>query len=137
MTREIRRAYYQKRKGNTSRSKPKTPYCGICSDLTKQRPIVNHLHAGDECYEVHYANGGIGYYHTDCMDNPKDPSQQMKIANIKSLDVDHWNGVEDFIKPLVDRKLADKQIIAEIERQFNCSHTTAWRRLREFNTQIP
>ena len=126
MTREIRRAYYLKRKGNTSRSKPKVPYCGGCSDLTKRRPIVNFIKPGEECYEVHFANGGVGYYHLDHV-----------ADTVKSLDVDKWIGIDEFIKTQVDKQFSDKQIMAEIARQFNCSHTTAWRRLRGFKTKLP
>jgi len=133
MTREIRRAFYQKRKGNTGRNKPKLPYCKICSDLTKQRRrVVNYLHAGDEVYEVHFANGGISYYHVDCMDRNSSIAQ-----TIKSLDVDKWNGLEEFIRTQVDRKLGDKHIIHQIAEQFNSSYTTAWRRLREFKMNLP
>jgi len=131
MTREIRKWFRLTRKG-TSKLKPKYPYCGICSNVKLRRPIVNFIHNGEECYEVHFANNGIGYYHTSCMEG-----NSPKVQTIKSLDVDKWNGVEGFIKTQVDRKLADKQIIEQIATEFNCSHITAWRKLRAFKTNLP
>lgn len=101
---------------------------------------------GQEVYAVTYPNGTVGYYHVLCVDRLKClcvkvdgtmPYYCMEIEQIMRYDVDRWSGVETFIKPLVEKELSDKQIIAEIAVRFNCSYITAWRKLRAFNKNLP
>ena len=106
--------------------------CGICSERRLHRPVINYIHAGEECYEVHFANSGIAYYHVACMEGDRP-----KVQTIKSLDVDKWNGIDKFIESRMCNNQSDSQIMGEIATEFKCSHTTAWRRLREFKTKIP
>jgi len=82
---------------------------------------------------VTYPNGQKGFYHTKCIDDPPERmDQKIMVENILRYDVDKWNGLEDFIKNLVQKRVSDKKIRAKIKERFNCSPTSAWRRLREF-----
>jgi len=102
--------------------------------------------AEQEVYEVTYPNGTVGYYHVLCVDRLRELCERkgkdvpyfcMELEQIFRYDIDKWRGVKAFIKPLVEKKLSDKQVIAEIALRFNCSHTTAWRKLRAFHNNLP
>ena len=104
------------------------------------------LRAGQEVYVVTYPNGTVGYYHVLCVDRLKELREKQvdnsfgflfEIEEILRYDIDKWRGVQDFIKPLVQKEHSKQHIIAEIMTRFNCSHTTAWRKLRAFNKNLP
>jgi len=136
MTREIRREWYNKRIGATSLKRPKFPFCSICSRLGRYGGAI-YLKSGEEVYLVEYPNGTHGYYHVECMNNPKTPDQQAHVERIKILDIDHWRDIDSFIKGLVEKKLGERQTIEQIVEQFECSYTTAWRRLRAYQKKFP
>jgi len=102
--------------------------------------------AGQKVFVATYPNGTVGYYHVVCLDRLRTllekqdanaDSYLFTIREILRYDIDKWRGVEDFIKPLVKKERTNKDIITEIASRFNCSSTTAWRKLRAFNNNLP
>ena len=141
MTQDMIDAYFSRMKDR--KLDPNYPFCRICSNLVffrgkklSVKSTINYFHAGETVYQVTYPNGTKGFYHIECVDAPKREDQKIMVEDILRYDVDKWNGLEDFIKGLVEKKVSDKQIITETSLKFNCSYTTAWRRLREFKSRM-
>lgn len=144
MTQDMIEAYFSRMKDR--KFDPNKPFCRICScvpgDKSNARFMhpesirINYFHVGETVYEVTYPNGQKGFYHIGCMDDPKREDQKIMVEDILRYDVDKWKGVEDFIGSLVEKKVSDKQIITEVGLKFNCSYTTAWRRLRDFKSRM-
>jgi len=118
---------------------PNYPFCRICSRVPRDGCIgnieVNYFNVGETVYEVTYPNGTKGFYHIKCVDDPERMDQKIRVEDILRYDVDKWNGMEDFIKNLLEKKLPDKKAIARIMKRFNCSYTTGWRRLNQFRNR--
>jgi len=129
--------------------------CKLCPDLfnASQNGLVEYwqpsfqpvFKADQEVYAVTYPNGTTGYYHIQCMDRlrklhvqygEKQPFYFMTLENILRLDVDKWQEINTFIETLIEKKLSDKHIIEAISSKFECSHTTAWRRLRYYQKRL-
>ena len=144
VTHEILDDYHERKKGREE-YEPTHLFCPLCSrwrlrrrtvytewERKNFRPVVNFFKVGDEVIMVQYPNGAKGYYHVTCFEDPKNAKA---VENILRLDVDKWNGVNNFIRTLVEKKLSDKQIIAEICSKYRCSYSSGYRRLRQFRSQ--
>jgi len=139
MTKQMVQEYFSRMKDR--KFDPNYPFCRICSKivffkgkLISAKSDLKYFHVGETVYQVTYPNGQKGFYHIACVDGPQRVDQKIMVEEILRYDVDKWNDLEDFIRSLVEKKLSDKQIIAEVGLKFNCSHTTAWRKLRNFKS---
>jgi hypothetical protein len=139
MTKQMVQDYFSRMKDR--KSDPNYPFCRICSKIVffrgkhiSAKSDLKYFHVGETVYQVTYPNGQKGFYHIACVDGPQRKDRQMMVEEILRYDVDKWNGLEDFIRDLVEKKTSDKQIIEEVGLKFNCSRTTAWRRLRRFKS---
>lgn len=140
MTQEMIQNYFSRMKDR--RLHPDYPFCKICSNIVlfrgkkiSAKSTINFFQEGETVYEVTYPNGEKGFYHTKCIDDAERMDHKIMVENILRYDVDKWNGLEDFVKNLVQKKVSDKKIRAKIKERFDCSPVTAWRRLREFQAK--
>ena len=126
---------------------PYKPYCKLCSVLvkfkgrwgriSKHRSTINYLAVGEEVYQVTYANGHTALYHIECIDHPKDERMRMRVENIKRYDKDRWTELDSFIRLHVREGLPNTKIVKLIQRRFNCSRATAYRKLDAVSGKIP
>lgn len=133
VTKEMIQNYFSRMKGRNF--DPNHPFCRICSTISfsGKKPLeINYFCVGETVYRVTYPNGQKGFYHVSCIDAPEGMHQKIMVEEILRLDVDKWNGLEDFITELVEKNFTDKKVISRIQERFNCSHSTAWRRLGQF-----
>lgn len=137
MTQEMIQDYFLRMEPR--RFDPNYPFCKICSHIIFVRgkqisanSTIKYFQAEETVYQVTYPNGQKGFYHVKCIDDPERIDQKIMVENILRYDIDKWNGLKDFIENLVEKKVSDKKIRAKIKERFNCSPTSAWRRLREY-----
>lgn len=118
---------------------PHKPYCKLCSNLffrrghlVRSKSEIKYFAEGEPVYKVEFANRTVGYYHVECIDNPKDKWMRRKVETICNLDVDKWLELENFLKELSAQNLSKRQMIDKVKVEFNCSHSTAWRKVSAF-----
>ena len=141
MTKQMIQNYFSRMKDR--KFDPNYPFCKICSKIVffrgkhiSVKSDLKYFEVEETVYQVTYPNGTKGFYHVSCIEAPQTMDQKIRVEDILRMDIDKWNGLEDFIRDLVEKKVSDKQIMAEVGLKFNCSYTTAWRRLRHFKSRI-
>ena len=135
MTQEILDEYKEKWKGRMP-LKPDWLYCKLCSNLKYRHGVAKGFRPGETVYKVTYQDGNVAYYHVECIDKAEtiySPWYKSLIKRIGILDANTWQDLPDFLETLGG--IEKKEKIKRIMQRYGCSHTTAWRKLKAYQSQ--